>query len=160
MDYLTHEQFLERVEKSQSRYWREGASYRWKYMERAIFHMQRLGAEKIIEAGASGMPLCHGSFLFDFPKYDLNITPYGFEDKSFDVFVALQVWEHLDNQPQAFAEVMRISRAAVLSIPYMWTHGDARHRGIDDKKIAEWTLGEKPEIIETIGSRKLYVWQF
>ncbi len=36
MTYLTHESFLEKVEASGSKYWREGKNYRWQYMSAVI----------------------------------------------------------------------------------------------------------------------------
>lgn len=168
--WLTHEIFLERVKNSNSDYWKEGASYRWEYMSYVIERAKKLGAEKIIEAGASGMPLNDRSYLFDYPLHDLNVIPYHMAtdtggifigDKQFDLFIALQVWEHLDKQQEAFAEVMRISKSAILSFPYKWGRGhDARHQGIDDKKIADWTLGIKPISTAIIKQRAVYTWKF
>ena len=93
-----------------SNYWEEGYKYRWQYMDYVIAQAVKIGGQKIIEAGASGMPLFKDSFLFDYPEYDLNNIPYKFKDKEFDTFIALQVWEHLEKQSDAFREVMRISK--------------------------------------------------
>ena len=65
--------------------------------------------------------------------------------------------------PEAIKEVMRISRSAILSFPYMWPAGkghDSRHTGIDDKKINEWTCGIKPETTKLINNRMVCIWQF
>ena len=121
---------------------------------------------KLIEAGTSGMPLSDKSFLYEYPKRDLNIMPYLrhsdriIPDKYFDAFVALQVWEHLDNQSAAFQEVMRIAKSAVLSFQYKWTWDDARHNGIDGKKIEKWTCGVVPEKIKIINHRAIYTFKF
>jgi hypothetical protein len=168
--YLTHKSFLDAVEKSGSDYWKEGASYRWKYMEYVIEQLKKMDAKIICEAGASGIPLNSESFLFDYPLFDLDKFPYRFngitvkpliQDKHFDCFVALQVWEHLDKQQKAFKEVMRISKNAILSFPYKWGKGhDKRHQGIDGAKIEEWTCGIKPASTIIIQQRAIYVWQF
>jgi hypothetical protein len=119
----------------------------------------------LIEAGTSGMPLSDKSFLYEYPEYDLNVTPFKINGErinnyQFDCFTALQVWEHLDNQSAAFQEVMRISKSAVLSFPYKWTWGDVRHKGIDGKKIEKWTCGVVPESIKIINHRAVYYWRF
>lgn len=168
MAYLTRETFLKKVEASGSKYWQEGKNYRWQYMGYVIEQLKQICPDdtKLIEAGTSGMPLSNRSFLYEYPMYDLNVVPYGgikFSDKTFDSFVALQVWEHLDNQERAFKEVMRISKSAILSFPYMWPKGkghDDRHVGIDDIKIKQWTCGVKPEKTKLINNRMVYVWKF
>ena len=165
MSYLTHSTFLEKVEVSNSKYWREGKNYRWNYMSYVIDILKEICPDdtKLIEAGTSGMPLSDKSFLYEYPIYDLNVVPYGgikFSDKTFDCFCALQVWEHLDNQSAAFQEVMRISKSAILSFPYKWTWGDVRHKGIDGKKIEKWTCGVVPENIKIINKRAVYYWRF
>lgn len=177
MAYLTRDEFLKRVESSGSKYWREGKNYRWQYMSAVIDILKEICPDdsRLIEAGTSGIPLSDRSFLYEYPEYDLNVTPYrikGHElpngknamvvipNYQFDAFCALQVWEHLDNQSAAFQEVMRISKSAVLSFPYKWTWGDARHKGIDGKKIEKWTCGVKPESIRIMNHRAVYVWRF
>ena len=170
--YLTRAEYDKKVNELNSDYWNEGRDYRWQYMSKVIDIAKEIcpyGA--IIEAGASGIPLNDRSYLFDYPKHDLNVTPYkiyfsddmvdNIPNKSFDLFIALQTWEHLDKQQDAFREVMRISKAAILSFPYKWGKGhDKRHTGIDDKKISEWTCGVKPVKTMLINKRAIYVWIF
>lgn len=175
--YLTHEKFLKKVEQSGSKYWQEGKKYRWQYMSYVIDQLKQICPDdsKLIEAGTSGMPLSDKSFLYEYPDCNLDKVPFtfktaccpdghiidtGFYNKQFDCFVALQVWEHLDNQAAAFSEVMRISKSAILSFPYKWTKGDDRHKGIDGKKIEKWTCGVVPESIKIINHRAIYVWKF
>ena len=167
MSYLTRESFLKKVEQSGSKYWQEGKNYRWKYMSYVIDILKEICPDdsKLIEAGTSGMPLSDKSFLYEYPEYDLNVVPFKIngqriENYQFGCFTALQVFEHLDNQERAFKEVMRISKSAILSFPYKWTWGDARHKGIDGKKIEKWTCGVKPEQIKIINHRAIYRWEF
>jgi len=167
MSYLTRDEFLKRVEASGSKYWQKGKNYRWQYMSYVIDILKEICPDdsKLIEAGTSGMPLSDKSFLYEYPEYNLDVTPFKKDGErikthEFDCFVALQVWEHLDNQAAAFNEVMRISKSAILSFPYKWTWGDARHKGIDGKKIEQWTCGIVPESIKIINHREVYVWKF
>ena len=158
--YLTKETFLQKVEASGSKYWQEGKVYRWQYMEYAISELKRLNPKYIAEAGASGIPLNDISDELDYPEFDLNKTPYLFSDKVVDCFVALQTWEHLDNQSEAFKEVMRISHNAILSFPYMWTWGDKRHKGITRDIINKWTCNVKPTREKIINKRLILTWEF
>jgi len=167
--YLTEKTFYKKVKSLNSKYWNEGAIYRWKYMREVIKIMRSVGAVNTLEMGCSQIPLNSTSYLIDINKlhlvtkrgklYDLNKTPYPFPDKTFDCAVALQVWEHLDSQFKAFNELCRISKNVILSFPYNWNHGDARHRGIDDDKIALWTGGLWPETTIQIKDRKIYFWR-
>ena len=158
--FLTHESFLRRVKELNSDYWNEGKYYRWDYMLVAIKMMEDIGAADICEAGASGMPLNDDSFLMDYPKFDLDKTPYPLKDKSFDCFTALQTWEHLYYPVAAFDEVKRISKNCILSVPYKWKHGDAQHQGIDINKILEWTSGLSPDKSVIVKDRIVCLWRF
>ena len=84
--------------------------------------------------------------------FDATTKPWPIADKAYDMFIALQVWEHLDGkQTRAFREVMRVSKKAVLSFPYHWEGGIAdkpshrAHRDIDMELIRDWTLGIEPK---------------
>lgn len=169
-EYLTFEKLEKYALESDSYYWQEGYKYRWKYMSYVIEQMKKLNVDNSAEAGAMGMPLKGDSFLMDYPKYNLDKIPYGsmiggkyffpIIDKVFDCFCALQVWEHLDKQVEAFREVERISRAAILSFPYRWKQGDKRHRNITEEKIADWTCHKNPVDIKLIDNRIVYTWIF
>jgi hypothetical protein len=166
--YLTRDEFLKRVEQSGSKYWQEGKNYRWQYMSYVIDILREMfpNGGRFCEAGASGILLYEDSCNFEYPQHDLNKIPYRIlgghviPDNFFDCFVALQVWEHLDNQAVAFREVMRIAKSAILSFPYKWTWGDKRHKGIDGKKIEKWTCGVVPEKIKIINHRAIYTFKF
>jgi len=108
---------------------------------------------KVLELGPHGHPVVHGCDTMDVVKgygsvavhHDARKIPWPVESSSYDVFIALQVWEHLGTkQPDAFREVMRISKKAALSFPYKWEQGHVSHNGITDEIIAGWTLGVKP----------------
>lgn len=96
-------------------------------------------------------------------------------NKQYDLLIALQVWEHLDNkQTRAFRELKRVAKRAILSFPYEWTGGEQKpshraHRDIDKALISDWTLNIPPrEIIEiprtspgfSKGKRLIYYWVF
>lgn len=79
--------------------------------------------------------------------HDAMTPPWPIKNKQYDLFVALQVWEHLSpSQSTAFREVMRISKMAVLCFPYLWSKADKNDPQymVDEKKITEWTCNVKP----------------
>jgi len=139
-------------------YWKES---RWAYTSQVIDKIKTIprSINSVLEVGCASMPLCKTSTVMDLRKsflstlrnpwvrHDATDTPWPFEDKQFDLFVALQVWEHLGGkQEQAFSEVMRISKGAILSFPYLWRMEDESncHHMVTKKMIKKWTCGIKP----------------
>ena len=148
-------------------YWRG----RWDYISIAIDYVRQVKPDTALEIGPGTQPILFGSARMDVaPGYDYvhdaTEFPWPIEDDSFDLLMALQVWEHLgDAQERAFAEVMRIADAAVLSFPYKWTKGcSARHIGIDLETIERWTCGVVPEGVSLVGpkgrQRVVMIWRF
>ena len=164
---------------------------RWEYYKEVIALIENHKFESFLELGPGYMPIVKNSDVILNPlddqfgkpnevygkiyTFDATQKPWPILDKSYDLFIALQVWEHLDNkQPRAFREVMRISNAAILSFPYKWDGGEEKpshraHRDIDLNLIHDWTLGIAP--LKTIeiprtgpefskGPRMIYYWNF
>jgi hypothetical protein len=127
----------------------------------------------VLELGPYLLPIVVGSDVMDRKPYlpgikylhDATKTPWPIKDKAYDLFIALQVWEHLcdrqgNYQKEAFREVMRISKMAILSFPYKWKGGGKTHMGIDEKVISEWTLGVKPAFTQIVSRRAIYFFIF
>ena len=110
---------------------------RWSYTSAALTLaadlIKRRHLRTALELGAPLRPIIVGAHVMDVtarPELDPRVPitvhdatqePWPFEDKAFDLFVALQVFEHLgDRQPEAFREVRRIARNAILSLPIDW----------------------------------------
>lgn len=135
---------------------------RWEYLEKASAMAMKERPCSILELGAHLLPLFKKSDVLDIKKkiprltYQHNLTraPWPVKDKAYDLVMALQVWEHLEGgQEAAFREVMRVSRSAVLSFPYLWNKPGDIHHGIDKTIIARWTLHHPPEEIMEVGSQ-------
>jgi hypothetical protein len=158
MNLLTHNEFLT-LSKQFPYYDSKSTTWsRWDYMSLVIDEIKLLKPSTICEVGTEGISLCKESFILD---HNLDNVPYPVKDKQFDLFIALQVWEHLHNQSKAFDEVMRISHNAILSFPYLWnTDKENCHYMITKDKISEWTLGTKPEKVIPVKNRLVYVWRF
>jgi hypothetical protein len=97
---------------------------------------------------------------------DATKAPWPVEDKAYDLFVALQVFEHLGTrQPEAFREVRRIARNAILSLPIDWVMADPRncHHGLTDEQVLAWFAPIAPTrvVVGNAGHRKrlLYVFE-
>lgn len=166
MSYLTKRQYTEQIKRQA--YWQTAPADRWAYMSRAIKMLKELHATKIIEAGSEGIPLNKYSIVLPSrPEFDLNKTPYPYQNKEFDAFVALQVWEHLTKRHEAFSEAKRISRAVILSLPYNWTEKQTKHenhREITMEEIAGWA-GRAPDTTKLIAgaggkNRIICLWKF
>jgi len=137
---------------------------RWSYIHAAALFTKPLAPKSAIELGPYRLPLYKGCDVIDNDEtklpdksvynewfnFDASVTPWPFKDKSYDLFAAMQVWEHLadDQDPaprvRAFREVKRIAKAAVMSFPYKWVGIYARHDNVDEAMINAWTDDEDP----------------
>ena len=159
MNFLTYNEYKQ---KANSTYWRRNIDERWAYMEIVIHQLIALCPTTILEIGTAGLSLCHFSETMDLrekyqPTYlhDANEVPWPITDKSFDVVVALQVWEHLSQQEAAFAEAMRIAHYGIFSFPYLWKcPKDFIHHNITLEEITKWTLTQKPVSSIIVGNDK------
>lgn len=139
---------------------------RWRYFKEVINLIKEEKFDSVLELGPAKKSIVKFADVMDFSgdkipnlkyKWDATKTPWPIEDKKYDLFIALQVWEHLyekkkgpcwegPKQREAFREVMRISKNAILSFPFEWhcPRSCPSHHNITKKKIAEWTLNVKP----------------
>jgi hypothetical protein len=131
---------------------------RWDYLQVACRMIQNIPhAVCVLEIGPGTLPVVKNSDTMDIqqwgkkpPKFlhDATVIPWPFKDKSYDIAVALQVWEHLGNkQTIAFNELRRVARFAVLSVPNNWP-GKGSHSGITLNTVRKW-IG-KTRILEHI----------
>ena len=171
MNYLTEKEYQELC--LSDKYW----VGRWDYFSKVIEIVKELNVKTVLELGAYKQTLVKDCDVMDKnPNYqnvtyhwNATKTPFPIEDKKYDLFIALQVWEHLyennkevtgGRQKESFAEVMRISRYAILSFPYKWNVPNNVHDAIDEAVINEWTLGVKPIKTFLVGKRIIYLFDF
>jgi len=164
---------------------------RWEYYGPVADMVKKLAPSSVLEIGPGKQTIVKHCDVMVKPEddywgkperdigklYTFNATekPWPVADKAYDLLIGLQVWEHLDNkQTRAFREVMRVSRQAILSFPFMWNcpKDDANypeHHLIDKELIADWTLNVKPQRIVEVprtgeevskGPRLIYLWSF
>jgi hypothetical protein len=155
---------------------------RWGYTSVALGQVSRLirrhGLQTALELGAPVRPIVVGADVIDIkarPELDPTIPitihdatqiPWPLDDKAYDLFVALQVFEHLrDRQREAFLEVRRVARHAVISLPIDWEMDDPRdkHHGISNERVLSWFAPIAPtRVIEGSGGRRrrlIYVFE-
>lgn len=142
---------------------------RWEYYGAAVDLIKADRPKSVLELGPHQFSLVKGADVMDRSgamesvayRYDATKTPWPIENKKYDLFVALQVWEHLEGkQQEAFSEVMRVSRRAILSFPYKWDCPGDCHHAIDDEVIGKWTKRTAPKKTSQVGPRKLYYYVF
>jgi hypothetical protein len=154
---------------------------RWGYMSTALLEAARLietdDIKTALELGAPVRPILVGAHVMDKTKrpeyddsipavtHDATVMPWPVGDKQFDLFLALQVFEHLkDRQHEAFMEVRRIARHAILSLPIDWVMDDPRncHHMISDERALSWFAPVLPtrRIEHVTGRRKRVIYVF
>ena len=97
--------------------------------------------------------------------HDATKAPWPFPDKAYDLFVALQVFEHLGTrQPEAFLEVRRVARNAILSLPIDWVMADPRncHHLVTEERVLGWFAPVVPTrvVVGNPGHRKRLIYVF
>jgi hypothetical protein len=83
--------------------------------------------------------------------HDATVTPWPIADRAYDLFVGLQVFEHLTGaQREAFLEVRRVARHAVISLPIDWVMPDPAnvHHQISRETALGWFAPVVPTHIE------------
>ena len=97
------------------------------YFKEVIDSIKKEPPKSALELGPDNFPIVRQSDSMDkngwLPRltyhHDATKFPWPIKDSKYGLFIALQVWEHLqDKQKEAFREVMRIPRRAILSFPY------------------------------------------
>lgn len=161
MKTVTYEEYLKKVEESS--YFKN----RWDYFSVVIDEAKKINPRSVLEIGSYGFPLFPECVTFDVNKkwnptvvQDAGNTPWPFSDKQFDLFISLQTWEHIlkNKQRDAFLEVKRVAKKAILSFPYKWTHVSKNniHYDLNETHFAEWTNNEPHRTI-LVGKKIIYI---
>jgi len=149
-------------------------AHRWDYHEELINEIKKMeNIEKTLELGPYLCPLVVGGDIMDltdshldsYPQpigklyaQDAAKVPYPIEDKYYDLIIASQVMEHLGikgEQKDVFNEFKRISKKAIISLPYLWFAPDERdHHMIDKDTINYWTDNYEPSFEKITGSNE------
>jgi hypothetical protein len=154
---------------------------RWRYTSVALAEAAKLivrdDLRTALEVGAPVKPILTGAHVMDYrlreeldPGVEISVhdatkVPWPFEDKQFGLFIALQVFEHLgQRQPEAFGEVRRVARHAIISLPIDWDMGNPKniHHMIPEERVLSWFAPVVPtRILEgNPGPKKRVVYVF
>lgn len=130
-----------------------------------------------LELGPNLRPLLYGADVIDVRHWpgleaegrviihDARVAPWPIRDRAYDLFVALQVFEHLEGaQPIAFREVARVARSAIISLPIDWNVDDTTdaHHGLTNDRALAWFAPWTPtRVVEgNPGPRKRLIYVF
>lgn len=96
---------------------------------------------------------------------DATVASWPVADKAYDLFVALQVFEHLKGKQEiAFAEVRRVARHAIISLPIDWVLEDTKnaHHGLTEERARSWFLPVEPTrvVLGNPGPKKRLIFVF
>lgn len=123
MDLINYSDFEELLTSSRGMYY-EG---RWAYFSEVINMIQETeGISKVLELGPSSQTIVKNCDIMVRPEndvwgrpqkyvekeyeHDATVAPWPIKDKEYDLFIALQVWEHLEGkQKEAFKEVVYVN---------------------------------------------------
>jgi len=154
---------------------------RWNYMAAAADEAGRLieggHLRSAIELGPHIQPLIVGADVMDLRAndelvsygqvvvHDATKVPWPIEDRRYDLFVALQVFEHLkDKQPDAFREVRRVARNAIISLPIDWVMDDPTncHHMLSNERALSWFAPVVPDrvVVGNGGRKKRLIYVF
>lgn len=135
---------------------------RYGYIKEVINQIKLMdNIDTTVELGPYKSPLVVGGDIVDitdkylndipikigkFYKHNCAVTPFPFKDKQYDLVIVCHVLEHLGtNQREVFKELCRISRNAIITLPYKWNIPCDVHHMLDEKVIDNWAHGLKPE---------------
>jgi hypothetical protein len=139
--------------------------------------IDRHGLTTALELGPNTRPLITGADVMDrvarpgleangnVLMHDATTTPWPIDADQYDLFVALQVFEHLGaEQAAAFREVCRIARHAIISLPVEWQMEDPSnpHHGISHERVLSWFAPTAPTrvIVGNPGYRQRLIYTF
>lgn len=119
---------------------------RWGFTSRVIEKIEAMGeVGRVLEVGPgpTGRPIVLGADTLDncaafHPTilHDAGRVPWPVGDKAYDLVVALEAFEHFSGrQRDAFGEVRRVARRAIITVPYKCR---TEHHRIGWKEYGEW----------------------
>lgn len=174
--YLSKKEYKNFVENKNDGHWTtETIDIRWDYHSRAIELLKALGinnSKKVLEMGTMGVSCVLGSDTIDYtehwnfegknPTYvhDARITPWPIEDKAYEVFVALRVFQHLvPSQREAVKEAFRIAEKIILVVPEWYDNSVIPDsKGLTYKNFVDILDGVHPNLYFPTSFGSFFFW--
>ncbi len=176
IEFLTKDEYIKYVNVLQDGHWtKETINIRWDYHFRTIElikSMDIVDPKKILEMGTMGVSCVKGSDTIDYlerwdfkkknPTYinDARLFPWPIENKKYDVFVALRVFQHLvPAQSEAVIEAMKISKKIIIVIPEDYDNVILPNsKGITYKDLVSFLKGVHPNLYIPTSFGNLFYW--
>ena len=176
LEYLTVEKLEQIATTSPAGHWDcTPLEKRWDYHRKAIDIIKKLlivSPNHVLEMGTMGASLVVGSHTIDCshdwnfqgksPTYlhDAKDLPWPIEDKKYELFVALRVYQHLaPMQRQCFLEAKRIARRIILVVPEHYSNQVwPESKGITCNEMLRWNEGIRPTVHLRTRMGDLYFW--
>ena len=166
LEYISYKDFIEGAKLSPEYYLPE----RWSYMSKVIASLKETipDASTAIELGPHKFPIIKNADTIGLNRDHYRNMTYCFDAgktfpwpvyKKYDIFVGLQVLEHLEDKGQAFKEIERISDVAVVSLPYKWNCPGDVHHMIDENTVKSWAEKD-PAVSYVIAGRLVNLYKF
>lgn len=99
-----------------------------------------------------------------FIHHDYSKVPYPIEDKEYDLVIACQILENCGmdgEQKMVFDELERISKRAIITLPYKWFNPQNRENHMLDENVFDyWAGNRKPVFEQIVGGYILRVYEF
>jgi hypothetical protein len=162
MNLLNYEKYENKINQLGNlyNYWKKEKDKRWNYINMVLKEVKNINPKNMIEMGTNAIALSDFSDSINLKSvnvdtnninnknylFDAKNIPWPINDKEYDLFVAMQVLEHLEpKQKEVFNEIKRISNYCILTLPYLWNcPNDKLHHDINDVTISKWTGGLTP----------------
>lgn len=179
MRFLTHDEYFSMVnefnEKSKG-HWSTATNDRWDYFGRVVNLIKELklsDPSKILEMGTVGITCVKDTDTIDFadnwdfpgkmPTYlhDARQLPWPIENKRYDLFIALRVYQHLaPMQRECIREAMRIAKKVIIVVPSSYQLPDLfpNSKGMTYADFVNYLDGVHPNLYTPTLVGNLYYW--
>lgn len=179
MEFLTRDEYFSTVKEFNERghsHWSTVPVKRWDYFGRTVNLIKELNLDnpsKILEMGTMGITCVKDAHtidyaeMWDFPGkqptylHDARKVPWPIEDKSYDLFIALRVYQHLaPNQGECIREAMRIAKKVIIVVPSNYNLPDMfpESRGISYSDFTKYMNGIHPNLFTPTLVGNLFYW--
>ncbi|MBX2931821.1 MAG: hypothetical protein KF781_07750 [Chitinophagaceae bacterium] len=173
---LTFEDYFAKVKELEGGHWTlDTIKLRWTYHYRVVELIKALqlkDASKVLEMGTMGVQCVKNGHTIDYaerwnfpgkqPDYlhDARKLPWPIEDKKYDLFIALRVYQHLvPVQKECVQEAMRIAKKVIIITPNYYDNNVLPDsRGITYTNFVEFLNGIHPNLYIPTELGDLYYW--
>ena len=179
MEFLTQDEYFSTVKEFNERskeHWSTATNNRWDYFGRVVNLVKELNLKdpsQILEMGTMGITCVKNTHTIDYaekwdfpgknPTYlhDARQMPWPIENKGYDLFIALRVYQHLaPMQEVCFQEAMRIAKKVIIVVPSSYQLPDMfpESKGITYSDFVSYLKGIHPNLYTPTLVGNLYYW--